>query len=285
MPTPASRRDWLCGLVAGAAGMLLAGETTSWAIEASATAVPEGAKPPQDQLAPGKIVDGGPTASHEHLIPRIWNLSNKPFAFRFSRRRGPPWTQSYTIAPQKYFLLNNSVPDADDIEGLHLAAGRALIQYPDYCGLMHFNLNVGIEEAVEAVFRKYFSGESEPKTGSLLMPYLFVIADHDGHFHLLQSQVVPTREPGKGLRQGKRIDPLDAVQSAIDRAREVQASLHVADADARNDALKKIVGEPHVDVNRRIRTYQTNHVLICPPGPPVVPGRVYVGLPSCPVIP
>jgi hypothetical protein len=197
----------------------------------------------------------------EALIPRLWNLTGQEFRFQFSRRRGAPWSREFTLKPDEYAVLDRTVENADDLEGLHDSKGRAIIQYPDYGGKRRVRLNLVLEPTSEKEYSEFFSGLGQPKSEHIQLPYMFIIEDADGHFHLLRAQVVPLQFGGV---DGKPVAPRDVANRAVAIARESQSKLLDRNEEVRRAELARLIGETHLDQVKHSSALITNHVLYAP---------------------
>ena len=207
------------------------------------------------------VPDNAAAPSVEALIPRLWNLTNQQFRFQFSRRRGPLWGTEHILNPNDSILLDHSVAGVDDIEGLHLTKGRAIIQFPDYGGMRRVRLNLILEPSAEREYGEFFSGLGQPKSEHIQLPYMFIVEDIDGHFHLLRAQVVPLQFGGA---DGKPIAPRDVAGRAVAIARESQAKLLDRNEEVRQAELARLIGETHLDQLKHSSALITNHVLYAP---------------------
>lgn len=218
-------------------------------LEPSTPAIPR----PEEPLPPvSRIAD---------LAPRLWNLTDQPVPFQLGQRCGPPWSQTQSVAAGSFFLFDESVPDLQQIERLHLERGHAMIRYPDYGGLMYVLIDLTIDPANEANYIRFFSGRLDDETKdrlSIRLPYLFVIKDFDGYRHLIPSQPIRVTEPN-----GHENTPAEVLRKTLDYARGIQAGLIDPEPAKRAANLQEVVGsKAHVDPLRRMQALIANHTLV-----------------------
>jgi hypothetical protein len=239
---PVSRRSLLG---AAALGFLTGPFSLRWARaidQALQPAVPNAPVVPQ----PAAPVNPAPVDHSKDMRPRLWNRSDVPFVFQFSRRRGVTWSKAFTLAPGEFIHLDDSVPGYEELEYLHLYDGQAVIQYRDYCGLMAHKLKVPPQE-----FQLNRDGLLEGR-----LPYVFVVRDVEGHVHLQVAQP---------LKVGELSQAFNETIAALDR---IVADLNHSSPKIRYDMLAQLVGPDNVDVPVRIRNLIANHILTCAqPGP------------------
>lgn len=280
---PVSRRSLLG---AAALGFLSAGvhlpRTVAWAQpqpmapQSPSTAACGGPLRPED-VQPEPLLRVPAQADLDTLTPRLWNWTDRPFTFQFRRRNGVTWSETVTIEPCQFLRLDATVPGVEELEYLHRSPGRATIRYADYGGAMHAQINVTLTDAQRERAEQFYRGELEiveRRTLDIRLPYVYVIADHQGHLHLLKARAVKViREV---LTDGNFVEveytPQKVYEYTQSLANEMLAIIHGNDSAARDKRLAELVGADNIDRDRRIRSLVNNHQLILPPGVPNASG-------------
>ncbi|HEY4312002.1 MAG TPA: hypothetical protein VGN12_21320 [Pirellulales bacterium] len=64
---------------------------------------------------------------------RIYNLTNRPFAFQLHRRDGVSWTDNYVVEPGKYFSIQVPKPEERSSDFIGITGngkGHVIVRYP-----------------------------------------------------------------------------------------------------------------------------------------------------------
>jgi len=125
---------------------------------------------PADQSHARRAADERPAEENKVGEGQLWNLTSKPFVFRFRRRDGISWTEPITIEPGKYLAVRAPQDgQQSELEGITgQGNGHVSVQYPELGGLIRLQL------------------PAQNQSGRM-MPFWFAVTDSNGFTRLIQA--------------------------------------------------------------------------------------------------
>jgi len=139
---------------------------------------------------------------------RIYNASDRPFAYQLRRSRGKAWTQILRLQPGEFHVYRGrQFGGRDDLAGLlarpsRLREGYLVIQFPGYDGMRRFRIR-----ATDLQGR--------------IAPYWFYVTDSAGQGHLVQARSL---EQAKAIQEDMQQQPVPSDEELAALKRKLEAN-------------------------------------------------------------